>query len=408
MRVLYFHQHFSTRQGSNATRSFEFAQALLARGHRVTMVCGSFDAGDTGLRGPFHRGRRRGAVSSIDVIELALPYSNHDGFSRRIRTFARYAQRSVAIALREPCDLVLTSSPPLTAAIPGIVARLLRRKPLVFEARDLWPEFPRAMGIIRNRPLLAILNGLEWAAYRSADARIGLAPGIVAAMEARGGRAPTVLIPNGCDLELFATHDTTQATDLPPPRTTGLVAVYIGTHGPANGLDALLDAAALLRRRGRDDIELLLVGDGREKPRLQQRATREGLNNCRFREPIAKLEVPALLRSADVGLMLLAPVPAFAYATSPNKFFDYLATPLPVLANNPGWVADLIREHDCGRVVPARDPAALADALIALADQRGRLPAMARRAAALARNRFDRRQLAAAFVATLEAAVAKP
>ena len=404
MRVLYFHQNFSTRQGATAIRSFEFAQALLARGHRVTVVCGSFDAGNTGLDGPFQRGRRRGTVVGIDVIELQLPYSNHDGFGRRIRTFLSYAWRSVLIALREPCDLVFTTSPPLTAAIPGILAKWLRRKPLVFEARDLWPEFPRAMGIIRNPLVLAALDMLEWTAYRSADACIGLAPGVVAAMRASGGKTPVKLIPNGCDLELSAASTIRPQS---PTRPAGVaigdwMAIYVGTHGLANGLDAILDAAAELLRGGREDIKLVLVGDGQLKQALQKRVRDEGLDNCLFMDAVAKTEVPTLLRSADIGLMVLSPVDAFAQATSPNKFFDYLATPLPVLCNTPGWVADLICEHGCGRVVPARDPIALAKALIQLADQREQLPVMAQNAADLGQRCFDRRQLAADFVQTLE------
>jgi glycosyltransferase involved in cell wall biosynthesis len=381
--------------------------ALVARGHQVTLVCGSFDAGDTGLDGPFRRGQRRGTVDGLQIIELQLPYSNHLSFSERSRAFLRYALRGLVVALREPCDLVFATSPPLSVGVPGLLAKWLRRKPLVFEARDLWPEFPRAMGIIRNRAVLAALDAFERVAYRSADACIGLAPGIVAAMDARRGRAraPAVLIPNGCDLDLFnESADRRQRPQGVDP--DDLLAVYVGTHGLANGLDALLDGAAELLRRGRGDIKLMLVGDGKMKPTLLQRARDEGLSNCLFLDRVPKTEVPALLRSANLGLMVVAPVGAFAYATSPNKFFDYLATPLPVLTNHPGWIADLIREHGCGRAVPAGQPQALAEALIDFADHRGQLEPMARCAAQLAREQFDRRRLAHQFACVLEQAAA--
>ena len=80
MKVIYFHQHFSTRSGATGTRSYEMAQKLLERGHEVTMVCGSFGAGKTGLNMPFINGMRTGCVDGIEVIELELPYSNKDGF----------------------------------------------------------------------------------------------------------------------------------------------------------------------------------------------------------------------------------------------------------------------------------------------------------------------------------------
>ena len=69
MKILYFHQHFTTPQGASGTRSYEFARRLISAGHEVTMVCGSYGAGDTGLGGEFRRGRREGTVDGIKVIE---------------------------------------------------------------------------------------------------------------------------------------------------------------------------------------------------------------------------------------------------------------------------------------------------------------------------------------------------
>ena len=156
MHVLYFHQHFSTPQGSAGTRSFEMAQALIREGHSVTMVCGSYAQGKTGLDGSFEKGRRRGAVDGIDVIEFDLNYGNYMGFLQRLRVFLKFAFGSVVVALREPADVVFATTTPLTAGIPGIFARWMARKPFVFEVRDLWPELPKAMGAITNPAVLWI------------------------------------------------------------------------------------------------------------------------------------------------------------------------------------------------------------------------------------------------------------
>src|SRR5215467_299548 len=125
MRVLYFHQHFSTRAGSTGTRSYEFARKLITDGHSVTMVCGSAAVASTGLGGPFARGVRRGFVDGIDVVELEVKYSNRQGFVARTLAFMRFALRSTAVALREQCDIVFATSTPLTAGIPGIFAAVL-------------------------------------------------------------------------------------------------------------------------------------------------------------------------------------------------------------------------------------------------------------------------------------------
>ena len=129
MKILYFHQHFSTPQGATGTRSYEMARALTARGHDVTMVCGSPASGDTGLAQPYVKGLRRGVVDGIDVLELELTYSNQLSFAKRVLVFLSFAWRSVRVAMSEDYDVVFATTTPLTAGIPGIAARWLRRKP---------------------------------------------------------------------------------------------------------------------------------------------------------------------------------------------------------------------------------------------------------------------------------------
>jgi hypothetical protein len=137
MKILYFHQHFSTPQGTTGIRSYEMARRLIARGHEVAMVCGRYQGGGSGLASPFVRGRRRGRVDGIDLIEFDLAYSNSDRLIRRATTFVKFAFKSIGLALTERCDVVFATTTPLTAGIPGIFARWLRGKPFVFEVREL-------------------------------------------------------------------------------------------------------------------------------------------------------------------------------------------------------------------------------------------------------------------------------
>jgi glycosyltransferase involved in cell wall biosynthesis len=397
--VLYFHQHFSTPHGAAGTRSYEMARRLLHHGHEVTMVCGSYGVGATGLDGPFLGGRRSGSVDGIRVIEFALSYSNADGALKRSWTFAKFAMASIRLALTEKYDLIFATTTPLTAGIPGIVARWFRRKPFVFEVRDLWPELPREMGVITNPVVLSLMSALEWVSYRSAHRCIALSPGIVEGITRRGVRRElVVLVPNGSDLGIFS------APGVQPDRPEGidesdLMAVFTGTHGVANGLDAVLDAARVLKSRGRQDIRLVLVGDGKLKPRLMERVAREGLEAVTFHPPIDKFRLAGLLKAADLGIQCLANVPAFYFGTSPNKFFDYIGAGLPVLNNYPGWLAEMITEHQCGFAVPPENPAAFADALERAADDRPALRRMGENAAGLAKQLFDRDVLADRWVA---------
>lgn len=402
MRVLYFHQHFSTPKGAVGIRSYEMSRRLLQRGHQVTMVCGSYGGGETGLSGPFVDGRRRGVVDGISIIEFDLSYSNSDGFLKRSVTFLTFAVKSIGIALTESYDVVFATTTPLTAGIPGIVARWLRNKPFIFEVRDLWPELPKAMGVIRNPIILGAMSVLEFVSYRSAHRLIGLSSGIVDGIAHRGvSRDKIALVPNGCDLDIFKNP----ATPWRPSEVgeKDLLAVFAGTHGVANGLEAALKAAAELKRRGREDIKILLVGQGKLKPFLEKTAKEMGLSNVIFHAPVNKEKLAGLFAATDVGLQILANVPAFYYGTSPNKFFDYIAASIPVLNNYPGWLAELITQHECGFAVRPDDPAAFADALEQAAGQRQALKVMGSNARRLAEHQFDREKLADKWVDWLEA-----
>jgi glycosyltransferase involved in cell wall biosynthesis len=397
MKVLYFHQYFVTPHGAGGVRSYMMARKLIERGHQVTMVCGRTKGGNSGLSTPFIKGRRRGVVDGIDVIEFDLAYSNYDGFATRIYTFLKYARRSVGLALTERYDILFSTTTPLTAGIPGIFARWIRYKPFVFEVRDLWPELPRAMGVIRNPFLLWAMGVLEWLSYRSANSLIGLSPGIVKGITRRGVSSESItLVPNGCDLDLFSSEaEPWRPTEVP---VENLMAVFSGTHGIANGLDKLIDAAVELNERGRNDISIVLIGDGKLKQLLQKRVKQEGLNNVIFHDPVNKARLAGLFASADIGLQILANVPAFYYGTSPNKFFDYIAAGLPVLNNYPGWLADMINEHECGFSVPPDNPYAFADALEIAADNRHILLALGRRSRELAESQFSREHLSDLWV----------
>lgn len=404
MKILYLHQHFTTPDGASGTRSYEFARHAVEAGHEVLMVCGSHTQGRTGLDGPFVRGQRRGLVDGIEVLEFDLQYTNADGFIKRSATFLRYAIGTVKVVLSEKYDLCFATTTPLTAGIPGIFARWLRGKPFVFEVRDLWPELPRAMGVISNPLVLGALSLLEFVSYRSAHRLVALSPGIAEGIKRRGihdGRI--ALVPNGCDLDLFGPEIAPER--LPQIPDQALVAIFSGTHGMANGLDAILDGAVELKRRGRQDIALLLVGSGKLKPALIARAREGALDNVHFLGPVAKLRLASLLRGCDIGIQSLANVPAFYFGTSPNKFFDYLAAGLPVLNNYPGWIADMVVEEGCGFAIAPENPQLLADALEMAADDRAALTRMGRHSRALAERSFDRRLLADRWLAWLAGAV---
>ncbi|WP_448213556.1 glycosyltransferase family 4 protein [Colwellia sp. MEBiC06753] len=400
MNILYFHQHFSTPDGCIGIRSYEMAHALVNAGHQVTIVCGSYDGGNTGLSMPFIHGKRQGNVNGITVIEFELSYANKQSFIERSKAFLSFAWHSIKVVFTEEYDVVFATTTPLTAAIPGIVAKWFRQKTFIFEVRDLWPELPKAMGVITNPLVISMLSALEWLAYKSADRHIALSPGIKQGIERHLSatyleKHQVALIPNGCDFAIFDQQAKWQPDDI---NDNEFIAVFTGTHGMANDLAQVLNVAALLKERQRNEIKLVLIGQGKLKNQLIDRAKDEQLTNVVFLEPVDKYTLAKLMRRADVGLQVLANIPAFYFGTSPNKFFDYLSAGLPVINNYPGWVANLITEHQCGIAVPPDNAAAFADALITLSGDPQRCQQMAQQSLKLAKEQFSRTSLAQQFV----------
>ena len=392
LRVLYLHQHFSTPGGSTATRSHAMARALAQRGHRVTLACGQYQGGETGLASTFRGGRREGMVSGFRVVEFAIPYANATGLARRAAAFLRYAWRAAWLERGEDWDVVIASSTPLTVVLPA----LLGRAPFIFEIRDPWPELPRAMGGVPG-PVLWAMEHLANAACTRAAAVVALSEGMAQTARARGA-SRVEMIPNGADLDLFGPQVAPRRPDCAASHEA--LAVYAGAHGRANGLDAVLDAAALLRGA---PLRLLLVGDGSEKPRLMARAAAEGLHNISFLPLLPKRDLAALLAATQIGVFVLADIPAFAELTAPNKLMDFLAAGLPVVGNVPGHAARCITDGPSGISVPQGDAAALAGALRDLVQNPARRAAMGQAARAQAVRLWDRRLQARHFCDLVEA-----
>ena len=353
------------------------------------MVCGSYEGGNTGLYGPFSNGIREGNVDGIQVVELNIPYSNKDNFIKRSYKFLLYSLKSISLVWKSDFDVLFSTSTPLTAAIPGIFSKIIKRKKFILEIRDLWPELPKAMGVIKNPFILFLLRVLELLAYKCADGIIGLSPGIVEGIRTSSNNSKKIImIPNGCDIELFKNQITIPHLD------TGLndknfIAIYTGTHGKANGLNSLIEAAKILKSKKKNKIKIVLIGDGSEKKKLQAISKEYELDNLIFLDPKTKVELVNSLHKADLGLQILSNIPEFYFGTSPNKFFDYISSGLPVLVNYPGWIAEIVVTENIGFYSNPEDPMSLAEKLIE-ASEHTQLPTMKKNSVKLAKSDFNR------------------
>ncbi|MCF8448173.1 MAG: glycosyltransferase family 4 protein [Bacteroidia bacterium] len=406
MKILYFHQYFGTPTGKSGIRSYEMAKNLISRGHSVTVVFASSERRESPINHiPFKRKIRRGNFEGIGLIELNVKMDSNYGIIKRAIIFLRFVFLSLKLVFIERYDLLFATSTPLTIAIPGIIMKwFYPKRKFVFEVRDLWPELPREMGVIKNKFVLWLMGYLEYSAYANANGFIALSPGIKEGIYKTmpDKSKKIVLVPNGSDLNLFYPSEVEKEI-IPGVHSDDFVAIFTGAHGAANGLDAALDAAKILLEKDEKSIKLVFVGTGNQKNRLINRKEKEGLTNCIFNEPVSKLKLVKYLQAADVGLMLLANVPAFYYGTSPNKFFDFISSGLPVLNNYPGWLAGLITENNAGIAIQPEDSQAFADALIKLKSMdKLELKKLGVNARSLAEREFNREKLGETFSKALE------
>lgn len=280
------------------------------------------------------------AAEAPGFVFVRVPAYSDNGV-KRLLNWLVFAWRALPVGLRQPgVDVVYGSSPHLLAAAAAWAIAAVKRRPFVLEVRDLWPQVLADMGhLSTTSPTFKALTVLEMFLYSRAKAIVVLAEGSRTNLIARGIASSKIhFIPNGADPSDFvpsAPRDELRARY----GFTRFTAIYAGAHGPANGLDLLLDAASDVVHL---ELDIVLVGGGVSKSTLMARAGREGIHNLRFLDPVPKTEIPDLLAAADIGLHVLADVELFQSAVSPNKVFDYMAAGLPVLTNCPGLVNELV------------------------------------------------------------------
>lgn len=387
MRVVYLCQYFNTPEMSGGSRPYEFARRLVAAGHDVHMI--TSDRRRTGK--PYET-----IEAGIRVTWIPVPYSNRMGTLERLRSFAVFAMRSARYAAASDADVVFATSTPLTITLPAVYAKWRQRIPMVFEVRDLWPELPIAMGVLKDPISRRVARLLERFAYRNSAHVVALSPGMKAGIVAAGYPEKKVtVIPNASDVELL---------DVDPQRGETLrteyewlgnrkLVVYTGTLGPINGVSFLAEIAGEMWHLN-PEVRFLVVGEGRDEKRVRERADHLGVlgKNFFMLPRIPKEDIPSVLSAADVCVSLFIDVKEM-WANSANKFFDALAAGRPVAINYGGWQAELLLESGAGVVMEASDPSSAAMTLNDLLSDEERLAAASQRAGNLAKTRFDRAKL---------------
>jgi len=356
---------------------------------------------------PGYKNRLRRQVEFVDGVRVVRVWThlaaNH-GTVRRIVNFLSFMLSAVLASIRLPRpDVVVATSPQFFCGWAGVLVARLKRIPLVLEIRDIWPESIWAVGAMRNRWLLRILEMLERWMYRSADHIVAVGEGYRANILEKVSIPDRIsVIPNGVDVGRFVPRE----PDAEFLRAWGLenkfVCSYVGTIGMAHGLEVVIEAAKILRQKGRHDIAFCLVGEGSHRKRLEEDANQAGLNGTVAfigRQP--KERIPAILASSRACLVHLKGCQLFG-TVIPSKIFETLAMARPVILGVRGEALDIVMEAGAGVEMEPDSPESLVQAVETLADN----PHFTSRQGQAARDyvveHFNRDELAARFLRLLQ------
>lgn len=408
MNLLVIHQHSIAAGQPGGSRFREFGRHWIARGHGVTLIAGALNYA-TGEVPADLVGRvvTKRDEDGVEVWRCHVPRTYNSHFLGRLWSFAGFLLSGALAVLRSSRpDVVIASSPPLTTALLGWFAAVRHRVPWVFEVRDIWPESAITTGVIsRHGAFTRALFALERFACSRADRICVLTPAFRDDLLAR--RLATedriLFAPNGADLSLMA--PASRETEFRRTHKWGerFVALYAGAHGRANALMQLVDAAECLRDR--TDILIVTVGDGPERTSCAAAARERGLTNIEFLGPVAKEQMAEVINSADAGLAVLQNNPTFL-TVYPNKAFDYMACGRPTVLAIDGVARDLVcKEANAGLFAAPEDGAALAAAIVELADHPERAATLGRNGHNWVVANASRETLADRYVSALEALV---
>lgn len=407
MNILYLCQVFETGNDAGSERHFFFCKYAVSNGHRAIAVTSNVDYKKAIVKIQGGSGTVNRTLDGVD-IHYVYSYANFRGsFLKRFYYYLTYFFSTIAQSFKiKNVDVIYAVSTPLTVGFLGYIISRIRGIPFVFEVTDVWPDAPVACGVVKSKTLIRLAHWLEMFCYRKAVHIVGLTRGICDNIIAKGVDPGKVsIITNGVDFSLFSASvdDAKRAEVRARYGFEGrFVAMYMGAHGAYNALGTLIETATILR--GDPRFLFVLVGDGDEKPALQQRVAAHGLANVMMLNPVPRLESAALLSAADAFLLPNRKGDFFA-GNLPNKLFDFLASGRPVVVAGVGETPALVKAAGCGKVGGAEDSQAMANALIELAAMPvGERMAMGKRGRNYVMEHYDRNMLSERFLKILTAA----
>ena len=347
MKILFLTDNFPPEVNAPATRTYEHAKEWGEAGAEVTIItCNpNFPQGKI-YEGYQNKLKQVEYLEGMKVIRVWSYMSANQGFLKRTLDYVSFSVMSSIIGLFEKADVIIATSPQFFTTWSGWFLSKLKRKPWIFELRDLWPESIATVGAMsKESRLFKFLEKIELGLYRSANFVIPNTPAFKENLFNRGILTDKIyVIPNGANLELFDSSRKNDALKENLGIKEDFVVGYIGTHGLAHSLDFIIESIA---KANFENIHFLFIGDGAEKEKVKEIATSNQLKNVTFLDPIPKEQIPDYLAMIDASLVPLKKSDTFK-TVIPSKIFEACAMGKPIILGVEGQAKEIIDEFGAG------------------------------------------------------------
>lgn len=338
MKILLVYQYFGTPAGSWSTRIYELTKRWVQEGHDVTVITSPYDKSDIKANGLVSRQE----IEGIKLIVIDSGDSNRFSKIKRVYRAIKFSVLSAYFGLKEPGDVIISSSGPITIAIPGLIRKIVKKTPFVFEVRDLWPLGGIVMGKIKNRLVQKVLLWFERYIYTKADKIVTCSDGQANNISKRlGFKHKLNVIPNASDEDLFGQFQelTIEQRNIIGNRP---YVIHLGSLGFIHYVSYIIESAQYL-----PNLPFVLIGDGAERDMLEKKTQELRLKNVFFLGQMPKKETVAWLSNCELSLFTTLDN-EIQDTCSPNKIFDSFAAGKPIIQTTKGWIKELVEESKCG------------------------------------------------------------
>ena len=346
MTILFLTDNFPPEVNAPATRTYEHCKHWVKLGYEVTVLtCNpNFPHGKV-YKGYKNKLYQKEFVDGIEVIRVWSYMTENKGFTKRILDYISYAFFAFIVGLFQKFDLIIATSPQFFTTWSGWGLSKIKRKPWIFELRDIWPESLRTVGVLKGERVLNFLEKIELSLYRDAKQVISVTDAFKSNLICRGIDADKIsVITNGSNNELFYFREKDKKLLEYLKLQNKFIVGYIGTHGMAHSLDFIINSIAKIND---SEIHFLFIGDGAIKNDIVMLADRLKLTNITFLDSISKEEVPLYLSICDISLAPLKNRKNFREVI-PSKIFEASAMGKPTLLGVEGEAQKIVEKYNAG------------------------------------------------------------